>query len=80
MEDSIVRKTDRPLNKGVDVVVCFPCEKIEATTERVEKSVGPGKKGSILIHVGTNNAEREGTTAIVRKYRQLVRRTKKNTG
>ena len=32
--------------------------------------------GSILVHVGTNNAEREGTTAIVRKYRQLVRRAK----
>ena len=26
-----------------------------------------------LVHVGTNNVEREGTTAIVRKYRQLVR-------
>ena len=23
--DSIVRKTDRDLNKGVDVVVCLPC-------------------------------------------------------
>ena len=33
--------------------------------------MGPGKGGSILVHVGTNNAEREGTT-IVRKYRQLV--------
>ena len=36
----------------------------------------PGKGGSILVHVGINNAEREGTTAIVRKYRQLVRRAK----
>ena len=36
----------------------------------------PGKGGFILVHVGTNNAEREGTTAIVRKYRQLVRRAK----
>ena len=34
------------------------------------------KGDSILIHVGTNNTEREGTTAIVRKYRQLVRRAK----
>ena len=33
--------------------------------------MGPGKGGSILVHVGTNNAEREGITAIVRKYRQL---------
>ena len=34
--------------------------------------VGSGKGGSVLVHVGTNNVEREGTTAIVRKYRQLV--------
>ena len=36
--------------------------------------MGPCKGGSILVHVGTNNAEREGTNDIVRKYRQLVRR------
>ena len=34
--------------------------------------MGSGKGGSFLVHVGTNNVEREGTTAIVRKYRQLV--------
>ncbi|KAI0239739.1 hypothetical protein LSAT2_009543 [Lamellibrachia satsuma] len=33
--DSIVRKTDRVLNKGDDVVVCLPGAKIEAITERV---------------------------------------------
>ncbi|KAI0238044.1 hypothetical protein LSAT2_011326 [Lamellibrachia satsuma] len=33
--DSIVRKTDRGLNKGDDVVVCLPGAKIEAITERV---------------------------------------------
>ena len=41
--------------------------------------MGPGKGGSILVgllHVGTNNTEREDTTAIVRKYRQLVRTLK----
>ena len=26
--------------------------------------MGSGKGGSVLIHVGTNNVEREGTTAI----------------
>ena len=36
--------------------------------------MGLGKGGSILIHVETNNAEREDTKAIVKKYRQLVRR------
>ena len=29
--------------------------------------------GSVLVHVGTNDVEREGITAIVRKYRNLVR-------
>ena len=74
--DSIVRKTDRVLNKGDDVVVCLPGAKIEAITERVKNIVGSGKGGCVLVHVGTNNVEREGTTAIVRKYRQLVRTLK----
>ena len=74
--DSIVRKTDRVLNKGDDVVVCLPGAKIEAITERVENIVGLGKGGSVLVHVGKNNVEREGTTAIVRKYRNLVRTLK----
>ena len=71
---SIIRKTDR--NKGDDVVVCLPGAKIEAITERVENIVGSGKGGSVLVHVGTNNVEREGTTAIVRKNRNLVRTLK----
>ena len=74
--DSIVRNTDRVLNKGDDVVVCLPGAKIEVITERVENIVGLGKGGSVLVHVGTNNIEREGTTAIVRKYRNLVRTLK----
>ena len=49
--DSIVRKTDRVLNKGDDVVVCLPGAKIEAITERVEHIVGSGKGGSVLVHV-----------------------------
>ena len=57
-------------------MVCVPGAKIEAITERVETIVGSGKGGSVLVHVGTNNVEREGTTAIVRKYRQLVRTLK----
>ena len=74
--DSIVRKTDRFLNKGDDVVVCLSGAKIEAIIERVKNIVSSGKDGSVLVHVGTNNVEREGTTAIVRKYRQLVRTLK----
>ena len=54
----------RVLNKGDDVVVCLPGAKIEAITERVENIMGSGKGGSVLVHVGTNNIEREGTTEI----------------
>ena len=74
--DSIVRKTDRVLNKGEDVVVCLPGAKTEAITERVENIVGSSKSGSVLVHVRTNNVERESTTAILRKYRNLVRTLK----
>ena len=44
--------------------------------ERVEKIMGRGKEGTILIHIGTNNADKEGTTAIVDKYRKLLNKTK----
>ena len=74
--DSIVRKTDIVVNKRDDVVVCLPGAKIEAITERVVNMVGSGKGGSVLIHVGTNNVERVGITAIVRKCRNLVRTLK----
>ena len=76
--DSIVRKTDSRLNKGEDVVVCLPGARIEHVTERerVEKIIGRGKGGTILVHIGTNNADKEGTTAIVDKYRKLRKRTK----
>ena len=76
MGDTIVRKTDRVLNKGDDVVVCLPGAKVETIAERVDNIMGSGKGGSVLVHVGTNNVEREDTTAIVRKYRQLVRTLK----
>ena len=38
--------------------------------------MGPDKGGSILVHVGTNNAKWYVTTVIDKKYRQLVRRVK----
>ena len=34
--------------------------------------MGHGQGGSIFAHVGTNNADREGTTSIVQIYSQLV--------
>ena len=74
--DSKVRKTDTRLSKGEDVVVCLPGARIEHVTERVEQIMGRGNGGSILVHVGTNNADKEGTTAIVDKYRNRLKETK----
>ena len=45
-------------------------------TERVEQIMGRGYGGSTLVHVGTNNTDKEGTTAIVEKYRNLLKKTK----
>ena len=77
--DSIMRKTDPRLSKGEDVVVCLPGARIEHVTESVEKIMGRGNGGTILVHVGTNNAEKKGTTAIVEKYRDLLKKTKQAT-
>ena len=77
MGDSILRKTDKTLNKGEDVVVCLPGSRIENVTERVGNVLGHGQGGSISVHVGTNNADKEGTTRIVQRYRQLVGKLKK---
>ena len=76
MGDSILRKTDTRLSRGEDVVVCLPGARIEHVTERVEQIMGRGYGGSILVHVGTNNTDKEGSTAIVDKYRKLLKKTK----
>ena len=34
---------------------------------------GGGTGGAVLVHVGTNNSEKEGTSAIVGKYRRLIK-------
>ena len=44
---------------GEDVGVCLPGARIEHMTERVENILGHGQGRPILIHVGTNNADRE---------------------
>ena len=73
---NIVRKTDTRLSKGEDIEVCLPGARIEHVTERVEKIMGRGKGGTIMVHLGTNNADMEGTTAIVDKYSNLLKKTK----
>ena len=77
MGDSILRKTDKTLSKGEYVVVCLPEARVDHVTERVENSLGHDQGGSTVVHVGTNNADREGNTRIVQRYRQLVGRLKK---
>ena len=37
--------------------------------------MGRGNGGSILDHIGANNADKEGTTAIVEKCRNLLKNT-----
>ena len=72
----IVRKTDTSLSKGRDVVVCLPGARIWHGTERVEQIMGRGNGGSVLLHIGKNNADKKGITAIVEKYRNLLKKTK----
>ena len=54
--------------------MCLPGARIEHVTERVEKIMGRGKGGSLLVHIGTNNAVKGGTTAIVDKNRKLLKK------
>ena len=41
--------------------------KIEDITEKAGQVMGGGTGGAVLVHVGTNNAEKEGTSANVGK-------------
>ena len=67
MGDYIIRKVDKIVNRGDDITVCLPGAKIEDIAEKVGQVMGGGTGGAILVHVGTNNAEKEGTSAIVCK-------------
>ncbi|MBA1446784.1 MAG: hypothetical protein FE835_18150 [Gammaproteobacteria bacterium] len=76
MGDSIIRKLDKTINQGEDMTVCLPGANIDDVTDRVSRVMGNGRGGSILVHVGTNNADKEGTSAIVGKYRRLIKTLK----
>ena len=58
-----------------DDSVCPRCQG-RLRQEAVGQVLGPGTGGSICVHVGTNDADKEGTTAIVGKFRALVRELK----
>ncbi|KAK2185180.1 hypothetical protein NP493_243g00016 [Ridgeia piscesae] len=53
MGDSFCERR-RTLSKGEDVVVCLPGGRIEHGLNG-EKRIGAWPRGSILVHVGTNN-------------------------
>ena len=74
--DSIVRKTHSTLNKDEDIVVCLLGARIEHVTERVQRIRGRGNGGTLLVHIETNNADKERTTTIVKKYINLLKKTK----
>ena len=79
MGDSIVRKIDRTVCRGrkeKTTTVCLPGARVDDVRKRVGQVMGPGTGGSICVHVGTNDADKEGTTAIVGKFRALVRELK----
>ena len=38
--------------------------------------MGRGNGGTILVHIGTNNTDNEGTSAVLKKYRDLLKETK----
>ena len=66
---------DKIVNRGDYITVCLPGSKIEDVAEKAGQVMGGGTGGAVLVHVGTNNAE-EGTSAIVGKYRRLVKTLK----
>ena len=74
-----MRKIDRTVCRGrreKTTTVCLPGARVDDVRKRVGQVMGPGTGGSICVHVGTNDADKEGTTAIVGKFRALVRELK----
>ena len=69
----IIRKVDKVANRGQDITVCLPGAKMEDVAEKAGQVMGGGTAGAVLVHVRMNNAEKEGTLAIVGKYRRLIR-------
>ena len=74
MGDSKVRKRYK-IEQGEGRSSLFTGSKNRAC-DRVEQIMGRGNGGFILVHIGTNNADKEGTTAIVEKYRSLLKKKK----
>ena len=54
----------------------FTGSKDRACDRESREDHGKRKGRNLLVHIGTNNADKEGTTAIVDKYRKLLKKTK----
>ena len=63
--DSVIRKVDKTVNRRDDITVCLPGAKIEDVAEKAGHVMGGGTGSAVLLHVGKNNTEKEGTSAIV---------------
>ena len=48
-------------------------KKIEDAADKAGQIMGSATGGVGIVHVRTNNAEKEGTSAIVGKYRRLIK-------
>ena len=67
MGNSFNRKVDTIVNRGDDITVFLPGSKIEDIAAKAKHVMGGGTGGAVLVRVGTNNAQKEGTLAIVGK-------------
>ena len=76
MGNSIIKKVDKIVNRGDYITVCLPGANILDIAEKAGQVMGGGTGGAVLVHVGKNNAEKEGTSAIVGKYRRLIKTLK----
>ena len=65
MGDSIIRKLDKVVNRGENIMVCLQGTQIDGVAEKAGQVIGGGTGSAVLVHVENNNAEKEGTSAIV---------------
>ena len=61
-------ETNATLNKDEDIVVYLPGTRIEHVTQNVEQIMERGNGCSKPVHIGTNYADKEITTAIVETF------------
>ena len=64
------------MNRGEDIMVCLPGTKIVVVVKKARQVMGDSMGGAVLVHVRTNNSKKERTSAIIGKYRRLVKTLK----